>query len=150
MDSQRGLTLGKFAPCHKGHQFLIETALSQMDEVIIIIYDARETTSVPLNIRTGWIRRLYPKVQVIKAWDGPTEVGDTPEIKKKHENYILNRLKLQGITHFYSSEFYGWSVCLLMYRIELQSIFGRTLTTCKMKFDGMNLSREHNKTLLLL
>ena len=114
MDSQRGLTLGKCAPFHKGHQFLIETALSEMDEVIVIIYEARETTSVPLNIRAGWIRRLYPDVQVIEAWDGPTEVGDTPEIKKKHEDYILNRLKLQGITHFYSSEFYGEHMSLAL------------------------------------
>lgn len=114
MTSQRGLTLGKFAPFYKGHQFLIETALSEMDEVIVIIYEARETTSVPLNIRAGWIRRLYPDVQVIEAWDGPTEVGDTPEIKKKHEDYILNRLKLQGITHFYSSEFYGEHMSLAL------------------------------------
>ena len=42
MASQRGLTLGKFAPFHKGHQFLIETALSQMDEVIAIIYNANK------------------------------------------------------------------------------------------------------------
>ena len=105
MASQRGLTLGKFAPFHKGHQFLIETALSQMDEVIAIVYNCPETTSVPLNIRADWVRRLYPDVQVIEAWDGPIEVGDTPEIKKKHEDYILNRLKLQEITHFYSSEF---------------------------------------------
>ncbi|NES96830.1 MAG: AAA family ATPase, partial [Desertifilum sp. SIO1I2] len=114
MANQRGLTLGKFAPFHKGHQFLIETALSQMDEVIVIIYEARETTSVPLNIRAGWIRRLYPDLQVIEAWDGPTEVGDTPEIKKKHEDYILNCLKLQEITHFYSSEFYGEHMSLAL------------------------------------
>lgn len=114
MASQRGLTLGKFAPFHKGHQFLIETALSQMDEVIVIIYEARETTSVPLNIRADWVRKLYPQVQVIEAWDGPTEVGNTPEIKKKHEDYIINRLKLQGITHFYSSEFYGEHMSLAL------------------------------------
>ena len=114
MSSKRGLTLGKFAPFHKGHQFLIETALSEMDELIVIAYNCPETTSVPLNIRAGWIRRLYPDIQVIEAWDGPTEVGDTPEIKKKHEDYILNRLKLQGITHFYSSEFYGEHMSLAL------------------------------------
>jgi NadR type nicotinamide-nucleotide adenylyltransferase len=60
------------------------------------------------------VRKLYPQVQVIEAWDGPTEVGDTPEIKKKHEDYILNHLKLQGITHFYSSEFYGEHMSLAL------------------------------------
>jgi HTH-type transcriptional repressor of NAD biosynthesis genes len=103
----RGLTLGKFAPFHKGHQYLIETALSEMDEVWLIIYDAPETTDVPLTVRANWIRQLYPQVRVIEAWDGPTEVGDTPEIKLAHENYILNTLKIRDVTHFYSSEFYG-------------------------------------------
>jgi len=68
MASQRGLTLGKFAPFHKGHQFLIETALSQMDEVIVIIYEAREATSVPINIRVGWILPKYLEV-LDKDWD---------------------------------------------------------------------------------
>lgn len=92
---------------HKGHQFLIETALSEMDEVTVIIYDCPETTSIPLTKRANWIRKIYPDIRVIEALDGPTEVGDTPEIKKNHEDYILNRLNVQGITHFYSGEFYG-------------------------------------------
>jgi HTH-type transcriptional regulator, transcriptional repressor of NAD biosynthesis genes len=103
----RGLTLGKFAPLHRGHQFLIEMALAEVDELILIIYDCPETIDIPLNVRSDWIRTLYPSVKVIDAWDGPTEVGNTPEIRGKHENYILNVLKIQGITHFYSSEFYG-------------------------------------------
>jgi NadR type nicotinamide-nucleotide adenylyltransferase len=43
----------------------------------------------------------------MEAWDGPVEVGHTEEIKRKHEDYIINELKIAGITHFYSSEFYG-------------------------------------------
>ena len=104
---KRGLTLGKFAPLHRGHQLVIETALAEMNEVTIIIYDAPATTEVPLNIRAGWLRKLYPQTNVIEAWDGPTEVGDTPEIKRKHENYIINTLGIRDISHFYSSEFYG-------------------------------------------
>jgi len=37
----------------------------------------------------------------------PLEVGDTPEIKRMHEEYILKTLAGRRITHFYSSEFYG-------------------------------------------
>ena len=103
----RGLTLGKYAPLHKGHQLVIETALSEMDEVVVVIYDCPDTTRIPLTVRAGWIRDLYPTVQVIEAWDGPAEIGHTEEIKKKHEDYIINQLKIAGITHFYSSEFYG-------------------------------------------
>ena len=104
---KRGLTLGKFAPLHRGHQLVIETALSEMDEVTAIIYDAPEETSIPLSVRANWLRMLYPCLKVIEAWNGPTEVGDTPEIKHRHEDYIINTLKIRGISHFYSSEFYG-------------------------------------------
>ncbi|MDZ8184136.1 MAG: AAA family ATPase [Nostoc sp. ChiSLP02] len=107
MVTKCGLTLGKYAPLHKGHQFVIETALAEMDEVVAIIYDCPEVTPIPLTVRANWLRKLYPTVRAIEAWDGPTEVGDTPEIKKKHEEYILKKLESKRITHFYCSEFYG-------------------------------------------
>jgi nicotinamide mononucleotide adenylyltransferase len=36
MTRKRGLTLGKFAPLPKGHQLVIETALAEMDEVVVL------------------------------------------------------------------------------------------------------------------
>ncbi len=107
MSSTHGLTLGKYAPFHKGHQFVIETALAEMDQVTVIIYDAPETTSVPLSVRSRWIKQLYPTVRVIEAWDGPTQVGDTVEVQQMHERYVIETLGIRQITHFYSSEFYG-------------------------------------------
>lgn len=103
---RRGLTLGKFAPLHRGHQFLIETALAEVDELYVMVY-ATDVMDVPLQIRAGWIKKLYPQVQIIEAWDGPPGYGDTPEIRSEQENYILRKLDGIDITHFYSSEFYG-------------------------------------------
>lgn len=108
-----GLVLGKFAPLHKGHQFMIETAIKEMDEVYVMIYDT-DLIEVPLHVRSRWIRTLYPLVKVIEAWDGPQEVGDTPEIKKLNEDYILLRLDGINITHFYSNEFYGEHVSIAL------------------------------------
>lgn len=102
-----GLTLGKYSPLHAGHQMVIETALREMDHLIVIIYNSPETTRIPLEIRAEWIRKLYPDVEVIEAWDGPVEVGNTPRIRQMHEQYLLNILKLRKIDAFYSSEFYG-------------------------------------------
>lgn len=102
-----GLTLGKYSPFHKGHQHLIETAISEMDHVVVVIYNSPETTNIPLQIRTGWIRTLYPNIEVIEAWDGPTVIGATPEIKTLHENYLLRKIGNENITAFFSSEFYG-------------------------------------------
>jgi len=109
-----GLTLGKFAPLHKGHQLLIERALARTDHLIVLVYDAPETTTVPLPVRARWIRTLYPSVEVIEVWDGPTMVGDTPEIMKAHEDFLLAFLAGRKITHFFSSEFYGAHVSLAL------------------------------------
>lgn len=103
---RRGLTLGKFAPFHKGHQFLVETALAEVDELIVIVY-ATDLIDVPLQVRAGWIRALYPAVRIIEAWDGPDSYGDTPEICREQENFILQKLNGLSVSHFYSSEFYG-------------------------------------------
>ncbi|WP_301336134.1 AAA family ATPase [Paenibacillus sp. FJAT-26967] len=99
--------MGKFAPLHKGHQLMIETALRENDEVIVIIYDSPEVTDIPLPVRAGWIRTLYPAVQVIEAWGGPSETGYTREIEASHEDYIIRLLNGRTITNFYSSERYG-------------------------------------------
>jgi HTH-type transcriptional repressor of NAD biosynthesis genes len=103
---KRGLTLGKFAPFHRGHQHVVETALSEVDELVVLIYDT-PLTNVPLQVRAKWIRELYPNVRVIEAWDGPEGYGDTPEIRAVQEEYILRRLDGIKVTHFYCSEFYG-------------------------------------------
>jgi len=104
-----GLTLGKYAPLHRGHQFVIETALKEMDDVIVLIYDSPETTDIPLHVRSGWIRALYPSVRVVEAWDGPTGVGYSPDEMRAHEAYVLSLPVIAdgAVTHFYSSEPYG-------------------------------------------
>ncbi|MGB8703326.1 MAG: AAA family ATPase [Thermosynechococcaceae cyanobacterium] len=127
MSTTHGLTLGKFAPLHKGHQFVIETALSEMDRVTVIIYDAPEVTSIPLNIRSRWLKKLYPQVHVVEAWDGPTEIGNTPEIQRKHEDYIINCLKINNVTHFYSSEFYGEHMSIALHAINRTVDQSRTI-----------------------
>ncbi len=106
---KRGLTLGKFAPFHRGHQMLVETALAEVDELVVMVYDT-DVIDIPLQVRAGWIRELYPAVRIIEAWDGPDGYGDTPEIRSKQEAYIISKLDGLRITHFYSSEFYGGHV----------------------------------------
>ncbi|MDR1873530.1 MAG: AAA family ATPase [Synergistaceae bacterium] len=104
-----GLTLGKYAPLHKGHQYLIETAMSEVDEMYLLIY-ATDLLSVPLQIRAGWIRRLYPDVHVIECWNGPKGCGHDRAYQIQEENCIRSMLEKNGaprITHFFSSEFYG-------------------------------------------
>jgi NadR type nicotinamide-nucleotide adenylyltransferase len=102
-----GLTLGKFAPFHRGHHYLLETALREMDELVVLVYDCPEVIRVPLAVRANWVRRCYPAAEVIEAWNCPREVGDTPEIKKINEDYVFQLLPGREFSHFYCSEFYG-------------------------------------------
>ncbi|MEK3880746.1 AAA family ATPase [Paenibacillus sp. FSL M7-0420] len=112
-----GLTLGKFAPLHKGHQFMFETALREVDELIVVIYETK-VSPVPLQIRANWIRSLYPAVRVIEAWDGPDGYSDDREHEIREEQYILGLLKGEQVTHFYSSEFYGEHMSLALGAID--------------------------------
>ncbi len=112
-----GLTLGKFAPLHKGHQYLIETALKEVDELIVIIYNTSATT-IPLPIRANWIRSLYPNVTVIEAWDGPDGYSNERAHEIKEEVYVQTLLKGEKITHFYSSESYGAHMSLSLGAID--------------------------------
>jgi len=105
-----GLFLGKFAPLHKGHQHVIETALDECDEVIVLIYET-SVTNIPLSVRAGWIENLYPTVRVIKVWDSMEEL---PHAHPHDRTYEISEeecaKKILGgtkITHFYSSEYYG-------------------------------------------
>ncbi len=107
MDKKTGLTLGKFAPLHLGHQYLIEQALLQVDQLIVLIYGCPDIIDISLEKRASWIKLLYPQVEVILAPDGPQEVGYTDRICRMQEDYIARKLGGRKITHFFSSEFYG-------------------------------------------
>ena len=101
-----GLTLGKYAPFHKGHEYVINRMLDEMDEVIVLIYDT-DVTSISLPVRAEWIRKLYPDVTVIEAWNGPKRCSDLREYERREEEYIKRLLDGKQISAFYSSEYYG-------------------------------------------
>ena len=102
-----GLALGKYAPLHAGHRHVIETARREMDRVIVIVYDAPSVTRIPLSVRAGWVRALYPDVDVIEAIDGPEETGYTLPIMDAQERFLGSLLGGTKIDAFYSSEPYG-------------------------------------------
>ncbi len=54
-----GLVVGKFAPFHNGHKFVIDTALEKMDYVIVLVYGNPDFPNMPTHIRANWIRQIY-------------------------------------------------------------------------------------------
>lgn len=103
---KKGLILGKFAPLHKGHQNLIETALRRTDKVYVMIYDCPEVIDIPLKTRADWIRKLYPAVRILEVPKGPPDSRGDPQIMRQHEEFIRRHLP-EPVTHFFSSEWYG-------------------------------------------
>jgi NadR type nicotinamide-nucleotide adenylyltransferase len=110
-----GFTLGKYAPFHKGHEYIIATALKEMEHVIVMIYNASDLTDIPTWKRADWIHHIFPEVEIIMAEDGPQETGYTSEIIEKQNNYLKCKLKDRKIHSFYSSENYGSYVANALY-----------------------------------
>lgn len=101
-----GFTIGKFAPLHKGHQYLIEKGLKEMDEFYVVVYDT-DIINIPLENRANWIQTLYPKVHILYAKNPPMQYGLDDKSVKIQINYLKNIIKDLPVTHFYSSEPYG-------------------------------------------
>lgn len=112
-----GFTIGKFAPMHKGHQYLIEKGLKEMSEFYVVIYETN-LIEVPLQIRSNWIKTLYPDVKILYAKNPPSKYGLDDESVKIQINYLKSIIKDINVTHFYSSEEYGKYVAKYMNVID--------------------------------
>ena len=58
-----GVVIGKFLPPHRGHHFLIDTALAQCARVEVIICE-KPTDPIPGELRAAWLREIHPAAAV--------------------------------------------------------------------------------------
>lgn len=73
------LIVGKFAPLHRGHQLLIETALrdtTDPDFLVILVYSNPDFPEMPSSLRADWVRQLYPKARVYVPENPPPNEAD--------------------------------------------------------------------------
>ena len=101
-----GFTIGKFAPLHKGHQYLIEKGLKEMDEFYVIVYDTN-VIDISTEQRAKWIKEIYPKAKIIYAKNPPSQYGVDEKSVKIQTDYLKKLVKEIPVTHFYNSEPYG-------------------------------------------
>lgn len=101
-----GFTIGKFAPLHKGHQYLIEKGIKEMDKFYVIIYETN-VIDIPLEQRAKWIKDIYPEVNILYAKNPPSQYGLDEESIKIQIDYLKSIIKDIPVTHFYNSEPYG-------------------------------------------
>jgi HTH-type transcriptional regulator, transcriptional repressor of NAD biosynthesis genes len=58
-----GLVVGKFAPLHRGHELVIETACRQCESVLVLSYCRPELPGCPPERRRAWLEALFPGVR---------------------------------------------------------------------------------------
>jgi HTH-type transcriptional regulator, transcriptional repressor of NAD biosynthesis genes len=66
--TRRGLIIGKFWPFHRGHEYLCRTAISNCDELFIVVCD-RPTHSPNGILRSNWICESIPSASVMVIRD---------------------------------------------------------------------------------
>lgn len=107
---RRGLVVGKFMPFHRGHQLLVETALAQVDQLTVVVYDSKVAEEnaklMPASKRAGWISTLYPQVHNIVVLPDLEIEGDH-DAPKYAPLYAEQVSFLGPFTHVFSSEDYG-------------------------------------------
>lgn len=105
MRFRHALVVGKFAPLHKGHQFLIEAALAEAARVTVLCYANPDFPGMPNAVRAGWVRTLYPQVDVRSPADPPPDAAPGAT----HWHYLKHWLASEGVPvdAVFSSEDYG-------------------------------------------
>ena len=103
---RRGLTLGKFMPPHRGHQFLIDFARGYVDELVVLVCSLPDDP-IPGALRYDWMRRLYPDCRVVHVTDDlPQAPEDDPGFYAVWKA-LVEREAPRGLDVFISSETYG-------------------------------------------
>ncbi|PYE53528.1 AAA family ATPase [Deinococcus yavapaiensis] len=110
---ERGLVIGKFAPLHKGHELLIETALSACETVSVWCYSEPDFHDMPTSVRQDWIRALFPSVTVLPNAPSPPP-NDAPD--ETHRAYVGSVLDTWNVRPdvVFTSEAYGESLAVTL------------------------------------
>jgi HTH-type transcriptional regulator, transcriptional repressor of NAD biosynthesis genes len=107
----RGLVIGKFYPPHRGHKFLIETALRSVDhlDVVICVLDSQTISG---ELRQRWLKEIHPEANVVQVedigeddnselWAGYTKriLGRAPDVVFTSEGYGETYARFLGCRH---------------------------------------------------
>jgi HTH-type transcriptional repressor of NAD biosynthesis genes len=55
-----GLVVGKFSPLHRGHELVINRAVSECERVVLISYSKPEFSGCGIEQRKAWLEELFP------------------------------------------------------------------------------------------
>lgn len=108
-----GLVVGKFCPLHKGHEYVIETALKYCETVIVLSYTSMDMRGYESHIRKLWFDTLKVdhqrlKVHILDHLVNSNIKDDSPAENHRNfcANYLLNSLDTT-VQAVFTSEDYG-------------------------------------------
>jgi len=118
---RRGLVVGKFAPLHRGHELLINRAIDECHEVVIISYQRPELPGYPAELRERWLEALFPQAtrlvltnerlrRLVPPGAGPAEVpaNDAPATAdRRFCGFLCQQVLGVTVDAVFSSEDYG-------------------------------------------
>ena len=103
-----GVVVGKFYPPHRGHRFLIDTAVSRAGHVTVMVVDGRDEDP-PASLRARWLRELHPDASVIVV----------PDIERDEDSvawarHVVGLLHGVAVDLAFTSEAYGdsWTAAI--------------------------------------
>jgi NadR type nicotinamide-nucleotide adenylyltransferase len=105
MTFDHALVVGKFAPPHRGHQHLIETAIAQARRVTVLCYAVPDFLSMPSEQRARWLQEVYPGIEVFVPHGAPPDdAGDDA-----HQQFVREWLVARNavVDAVFTSETYG-------------------------------------------
>ena len=99
-----GLVVGTFAPLHRGHQLVIEAAQDACDHVTVMTWANPDYETMPTSVRAGWVRTLYPDVEVLSFDADACPPDDAPgEVQRAFTASVLPA----PVDAVFTSEDYG-------------------------------------------
>jgi len=120
---RRGLVVGKFCPLHRGHELVIDTALAQCDDVLLISYTQPAFEHCAADARERWLAERFPQTRRLVLdddrfaalaaahhWPGPATLPHNDAADAVHRDFVgwlCNRVLDCSVDAVFTSEDYG-------------------------------------------
>lgn len=135
-----GLVVGKFAPLHDGHALVINRALDQCENVVVISYSNPEFEGFPPPLRERWLADCFPEAtrmvvtdEKLAVWFRGSEChitlprNDAPDVVHREFVALLcTRVLQRSIGAVFTSESYGDGFAQVLTQRLCEAGFGQT------------------------
>ena len=101
----KGIVVGEFRPLHKGHELLIQSALAECTEVMIISYTS-VNYGFPVGLRERWLKEMFPSTRVVVKSSGMPDDDADGDL---HRRFCCEIMEEQNFIDdvIFTSEDYG-------------------------------------------